>query len=67
MFPHTGTSLLPSIARYAEFASRNSPEPCLRRLGAAQLGRLLLLDSASAEQRREVAGHLVTALEVITA
>jgi hypothetical protein len=54
---------LPQAVGYAE-AALASPQPRLRRLGAAQLGRLLLLQAADAGQRREAAGTLAGALEV---
>lgn len=61
---HTpGTSLLPAAVGYAQ-AALGSGEPRLRRLGASQLGRLLLLQSADAAQRQEAAVALVTALQV---
>lgn len=58
-----GTSILPQAVGYAE-AALGSPEPNLRRLGAAQLGRLLLLDTADAAQCQAAAGVLAVALEV---
>jgi hypothetical protein len=55
--------MLPHAATYAR-AALGSPEPRLRRLGATQLGRLLLLPSVDEEGRREAEGALVAALEV---
>ncbi|KAI8465707.1 MAG: hypothetical protein J3K34DRAFT_525133 [Monoraphidium minutum] len=57
-----GTSLLPQAVGYAE-AALGSLEPRLRRLGAAQLGRLLVLRAAGTEQRNAAAGALAAALE----